>query len=405
MQPPLVTREDRSRDDRLLVDFPFYSLRNVSCPEDAENGRKVLFGHTPAPNVLNLKTDENVRDYLVATPGKKRRQYTQVHRAIRETLENDPQNFSLLNGGITIVARDYEVDEKKKMVRLLKPSIINGSQTQGVLEDYYREMQETGATPPTIHITFELIVTDDDSLIAETSIARNFQEDVMTISIAGRLGQLEDLEMALQRVYPEYKLRMSETQLSDDYIVTERLIQVMTALTPPELWPKNDEEGNPNKTYTYSAKTKCLRDFQRTFEKAKSPSDPEHEKYKDLYWFYLDIAPQAYKLHEKWKKHQGFIGTRIKAIKRDPSGRVVLDVPDGIVFPIFAALSAFVEKTPDGWRVVEPLTFNDEELINTAASIYKEIAASDPQRMGKNKACYSHLYQLTSLYKRLTAAG
>lgn len=188
--------------------------------------------------MLDLPTDENVRDYLLEAEGRKRRQPTQVHRAIRDTLDNTPHNFSVLNGGVSIVARDYEIDEKKKVLRLLKPSIINGSQTQGVLKDYYRDMEESDATPPLIHITFELIVTEDDALIAETSIARNFQNDVMTVSIAGRLGQLEELEKSVQRQYPEYKLRQSETQLSDDYIATERLIQVITALTPEELWPK-----------------------------------------------------------------------------------------------------------------------------------------------------------------------
>ena len=397
MQQPVV------RDDRLLVDFPFYSVRNVSSPEDLENGRKILFGHAPAPSVLELPTDENVRDYLLEAPGRQRRRPTQVLRAIRDTLDNEPHNFSVLNGGVTLVARDYEVDEKKKVLRLLKPSIINGSQTQGVLKDYYADLESRGTTPPKVHVTFELIVTEDNDLIAETSIARNFQEDVMTISIAGRLGQLEDLEMALQREYPEYKLRQSETHLSDDFVRTEKLIQVMTALTPVELWPKRGEEGDPNKTYTYSAKTKCLKDFQTVFEKAKDGTDPEHEKYKDLYWFYLDIAPQAYELHEKWKRHQGFQGQSriVHAVKKDKKGRVE-EVPDGIIFPILAALSAFVQKTDEGWRVVEPAEFEDDELIDASIRAYREIADRSPQKMGKSRACYSQLYQLTSLYKRLS---
>lgn len=396
MQQPLA------RDDRLLVDFPYYSVRNVSCPEDLENGRKVLFGSVPATAVLDLDTDQNVRAYLMEAEDKKHRRPTQVLRAIRETLDTEPHNFSVLNGGVTIVAHDYEIDEKKKTMRLLEPSIINGSQTQGVLKDYYRDMEESGITPPLIHVTFELIVTDDEKLIADTSIARNFQEDVMTISIAGRLGQLEDLEYAVQRVYPEYKLRMSETQLSDDYIVTERLIQVMTALTPTELWlGKFAEDGNPIKTYTYSAKTKCLRDFQEVFKRAKSKEDPEREAFNRLYRFYLDIAPQAYELQEKWKSHQGFKGQRVYAVKRDASGKI-LDVPDGLLFPIFAALSAFAEKKSGEWRLVEPPSFTDEELIKTAVSVYRTVANSDPQKMGKTHASYFHLYQLTSLHKRLS---
>ncbi len=401
-QPPLVQGDRVRPDSRELVDFPFYSVRNVSCPEDLENGRKVLFGSAPATAILDLDTEQNVRAYLLEAEGKKHRRPTQVLRAIRETLDTEPHNFSVKNGGVTIVAHDYEIDEKKKIMRLLKPSIINGSQTQGVLRDYYREMEESGVTAPLIHVTFELIVTDDEKLIADTSISRNFQEDVMTISIAGRLGQLEDLEYSVQRVYPEYKLRMSETQLSDDYIVTERLIQVMTALTPPELWMgKLAEDGNPIKTYTYSAKTKCLRDFQEVFKRAQDPTDPEYGKYNELYRFYLDIAPHAYMLHEKWKAHQEFKGLRVHAIKRDKNGNI-LEVPDGLVFPIFAALSAFVEKKSGEWMLVEPPSFTDKELIDTAVSVYRTVANSDPQKMGKSHAAYFHLYQLTSLHKRLS---
>lgn len=399
MQPSLV-REDPALPDRELVEVPYYSLRNASCPEDTANKRKVLFGHMPARAILRFGTEENVRDYLVGVPGKDRRVYKQVHRAIRDTLETTPHEFSVLNGGVVIVARDYEVDEKKKVLKLLHPNIINGSQTRGVLQDYYRDMEKRGVEPPNIHVTFELIVTEDSDLIAKTSIARNFQEDVMAISIVGRLGQLDELELALQRVYPDYKLRQSETQISDDYVVTEKLIQVITALTPAKLWPKVGEEGNPNKTYTYSAKTKCLKDFQVVYEKAHNEDDPEHEKYNRLYRFYLGIAPQAYELYERWKTHQGFYGTRLRAIERD--GRTIKDIPDGIIFPILSALSAFAEETADGWKIVPPETFQDEELISAASTVYQEIADSNPQSMGKSKACYSQLLQITSLYKRLS---
>lgn len=382
-----------------IVELPFYSIRNASSPEDLDNDRRVLFGHVKAFDILVLDTNENVRDYLLEAEGRRRRKPSNVHRAIKETLQSDPQNFSVLNGGVTLVARDYEIDEKKKTLRLLQPSIINGAQTQGVLKDFYESID--GEEAPSIHITFELIVTSDDSLIAEISIARNFQNDVMPISIAGRLGQLEELEERVQKVYPQYKLRQSETQLSDDYIVTERLIQVMTALTPESLWLKAEESGNPSKTYTYSAKAKCLKDFQDVFNKARDEK-PENYRYRELYEFYLDIAPQAYELHEHWKKHSGFKGSGLRSIHRDEAGNIK-EVPDGIIFPIFASLSAFAKKTPEGWKIDPPKAFSDQELINTAVTVYKDVADHNPQTMGKSKACYSQLYQLTSLYRRLTA--
>ncbi len=376
--------------------FPFHSVRHISCPEDTENSRKVYVGHAPISSLLDLPTDENVRDYLVEAEGKKRRVPTQVHRAIQDTLENNPQNFSVLNSGVVIVARDCEIDEKEKRLILTKPSIINGSQTQGVIKDFLGKGINLFEHIP--HVKFEIIVTEDEGLIAEISISRNFQNDVMTISIVGRRGQLDELEESFQKRKPESQLRKSETKLSDDYIHTVRLLQVIAALVPEELWIK---DGEYNKVYAYSMKAKCLKDFQELYKMAHDKADPNHKKAKNLYQFYLDIAAQADDLYNKWKAHPGFQGSALRAIKRDEKGGII-EIPDGIIFPIIAALSAFAKLTPEGWSIVPPKLFTEDELIRSAKTVYQEIAGSNPQTMGKNKACYSALYQITSLYQRLS---
>ena len=396
-----------------VINFPFYSHRNISCPEDQKEDRKVFSGYAPATSFLDLSTNENVRDYLPDAEGKKRRRLTQVHRAMLDTLENVPENFSILNGGIVIVARSVEIDEHKKTLRLHNSSIINGSQTQGILKDFYESRRPADSNENPVHIKYEIIVTTDDDLIGEISIARNFQNDVMTLSIVGRKGQLDELEECLQAKLPEKHLRKSETDWRDDFVATERLIQVMTALVPASLWPYSGEIGNPNKVHTYAMKTKCLKDFQRVYEIAR-PKDnrsneprsakieEEHARYLDLYQFYLDIAAQSYELYEKWKTHQGFKGTALRSLTRE--GNAIVEVPDGIIFPIIASLSAFAIKEASGWIIKPPPSFQDEELIRTAKTVYMEIAKSNPNQMGKSKACYSTLYQLTSLYKRLSSS-
>jgi len=379
-----------------LVTLPFHSVRHISSPEDVQNDRKVYVGQMPLTAVLELPTHENVRDYLVDAEGKRRRSPTQVHKAIRDTLNNSPENFTVLNSGVVIVAHSCEIDEAAKVLKLKKPSIINGSQTQGVIRDFLNENGEAANDlAATTHLKFEVIVLEDDDLIAEISIARNFQNDVMTISIAGRLGQLDELEKAVQAHRPGAKLQKSETKLSEDYIKTERLLQVITALVPEELWLK----GDFNKVYTYSMKTKCLKEFQDVYRRSKDPSDPEREKYQELYQFYLDVAGQALEIYDEWKSHQGFQGTGLRAIQRD--GRDITDVPDGIIFPIIAAYSAFARKTSAGWVIRPPEKFNDRDLIQVAKSVYQEIAHSNPWNMGKSRACYSNLYQITSIYKKL----
>jgi AIPR protein len=386
------------------LELPFFSIRNITAPEDKENNRTVLTGKIPISSILDIPTGENVRGYLVDAEGKVRKTMTQFHKAILNTLKNNPQDFSVLNGGIVIVARSYKVDEGKKVLELYKPSIINGSQTQGVIKDFLKELDGTfESLIPNVHVTFELIVTSDDDLIGEISISRNYQNDVLPLSIAGRRGRLDELDEALKKQKPETKLQKSETQLSEDFEKTERVLQVIAALTPAELWmPKVKPDEMPNKTFTYSAKAKCLRLFQEIWGKSKDTSDPEHEDYKKLYEFYLDIVGQAVDLHEEWKSHQGFNGSGLKnGFKRDERGNII-EVPDGVIFPVLSSLSVFAKKTEHGWRIIPPRMFTAKDLINAVKPAFIEMASSNPNVMGKSKACYAQLYQITSLYKRLS---
>src|SRR5262249_16940575 len=154
-----------------------------------------------------------------------------------------PQDFSVLNAGLVIVAKEAQVDDAKKTLRLLEPSIVNGAQTQGVLREFYNEFEDEEVLP-TIHIKFELIVIAATDLIGEISIARNFQNDVMTVSIVGRRGMFEELEarFKLHDTTPDgMKLRKKETDLTEDFVRTERMVQVLTALIPESLWMRKFE--------------------------------------------------------------------------------------------------------------------------------------------------------------------
>ena len=147
-----------------------------------------------------------------------------------------------------------------------------------------------------------------------------------------------------------------------------------------------------SKVFTYSQKTRCLKLFQKIEEEKDSSG------YKDLYKFFLDIAGPAWELYLKWKSHQGFKGTRLKSIQRSVDSRLVEEVPDGIVFPIIAAFSAFCVQRNGRWQFVIPDSFDDKRLIRSAAADYQEVANSNPQTMGKKQACYSRLLEITNIF-------
>jgi AIPR protein len=372
--------------------FNYLSCRNISAPEDETQNRKIYSGHAPSSAVLGLDDNENVREYLVDAKGKQRQRPTLVHQAIRKTLTDRPDEFSVLNGGMVIVAKKATVDDAKKVIFLEEPSIINGSQTQGELKRYF---EANGGQPDYVpSIRFEIIVTTDADLVAEISIARNFQNDVRAISIAGRRGQLDDLENAMQAEFPGSKLRKSESDLTGDgeYLDTEKLIQVILALMPhAELQGIDVKIDATNKVFCYSQKTRCLKMYQRMVEGESTQA----------YNCALELAPVAWRLYNLWKSHQGFRGTGLRSIERE--GSHIIDVPDGIVFPILAAHAAFVQKAARGnkWKLVKPTSFSDAELIDAAKQTYMEIADSNPQTMGKKQACYSNLFRITSIYARL----
>src|SRR5215468_6669389 len=142
-------------------EFPYHTCRNITGPEDEAAGRKVYAGHAPTSSVLALDDDDNVREYLVDARGKAKARPTLVHQAIRKTLDDHPDQFSVLNGGMVVVARAIDVDDKRRVLTLERPSIINGSQTQGELRRYFeRSQQQDDFYEPSVK--FELIVTTDD---------------------------------------------------------------------------------------------------------------------------------------------------------------------------------------------------------------------------------------------------
>ena len=93
----------------------------------------------------------------------------------------------------------------------------------------------------------------------------------------------------------------------------------------------------------------------------------------------------------------------MRSIERDNGGNVV-EVPEGIIFPIISSLSAFVEAVDGKWTINQPSVLSDQELIEAAKSQYINTAKSNPWNMGKSQAVYSSLLQITRLVKKMASA-
>jgi hypothetical protein len=369
----------------------YHTLRSVNSPEDTEAGRRRYCGVAPADSLFLLSTDENVRSYLGRDEEGARRKSTKVNSAIRHTLSENRDNFPLLNSGIVIVAREAKVDDgaKPPRVALQRPSVINGAQTQGVLQDFFTEHADDKAFPS---VSFELIVTDDEELIADISIARNFQNEVTNLSIFGRQGRFDALEAAMRKHDPSIELKKSETDFGERYLDTEKLVQVLTAMAPQEV-PLPSAEKRKIKTletiyrvYAYRHRSRCLADFATVMDNPK--------EWKIAHRFFLDTAVDAWKLYLRLKGEQAF--SRLVCVKgNNLSGRKIVEpdgVPDGIVFPMLSALSRFMNESHGHWRLTIPQRFPWATFFDQAMVQETNTAKNNPQTMGKSAPCYTALH-------------
>jgi hypothetical protein len=381
------------------VNFPYHTLRSVTSPEDTEVGRKRYTGVAPADSFFALDTDANVRAYLSRDQNGDRRKGTKINAAILDTLENNRDAFALLNTGITIVAEDAKVDDNARKVTLVAPSIINGAQTQGVLKDYFTDHPDDREQPS---VNFELIVTDDEELVAEISIARNFQNEVKSLSIFGRQGRFDELEKAMQRKDKSITLRKSETDFGKEFLDTEKLVQVLTAIAPQSIKLPSAEKRKVKtpetiyRVYAYRHRSRCLTDFAEVMDGDKETADARA--------FFLDVAFDAWQLYLRLRSEQSF--SRLQCVSGEyEGGRKIVardGVPDGIVFPMLSALSRFIDEKGH-WKLAVPAKFPWKTFFDQAMTQEKTTAANNPQTMGKKADCYVALHGSIDMFFAMSA--
>jgi len=351
------------------ITFSRANVKNITSPAARSSDRRIYRGTVRVEDVINISNGYNIRDFLGLKGS--------VQNDILDTLNNRPEDFEYLNGGISIVANDLVIDHDK--VTIINPSIINGAQTQGVIVTALKASIEDFKD---VYVQVEIAVTKDKDLITEMTISRNNQCKVQAYSILNRRGVFDDLEKAMKEAGVELNVCESDDKNLDNVV---QLIKVLVIMTPQELL---DVIGIQNKTFAYSCKAKCLELYQKVADGADTD-----DKFKSIYKCWLSIAPDALRLYDAWKKHQGFYGTRIQNIDRGNNGNIE-NVPDGIIFPILASLSKLVKRTERGPHAghcsIEYDGRYDTFLINAAVMQYKD-NGSNPSAMGKNTKAYTNV--------------
>lgn len=363
-------------------------LRNTTSPDENETGVKSFVANLSAFEILKLDTKENLRGYIAEYNPKKR---NKVHDAIQDTIETEPERFITRNSGFVIAASDIDIDDNKKTVRLVDPSILNGAQSQGEIRQYVVRTFDEDFDPdeyePPFFVRAEIIVDPDSKQVVETAIARNTATPVKSISQAGARGHLDELEKSIKSRHPHIKIRKSETD--EDVYDTRRILQYARLLMPTSV---SNNDSAAEKLRAYKNPEQCLTDFSDWWENHKD------EAKKAKYEFTVQIAPYAIEEYEYWERHEEWNGHHLweetkkagRACRRDKNGKIVWVSP-GLIFPILGAMSEFVdEKSPGKWVLTKPRRFRPSDMILRAVKQFRAYG-SDPMLMGRSAAVYDAL--------------
>lgn len=372
------------------VTLTYTIIRNVTSAEEESYGSKAFIAVIPIGEVLKLDTRGNVRDYIPDYNGNKR---NSTHKEIEATLRDESERFIQRHSGVTIKATGIKVLDDKRQAILQEASIIDGAQTRGEIKRYLSLCKKEGFQPPEIHLRAEILVDTDDEKLTLAAIARNTSTNVSYLSIAGAKRYYDELDEHFRSHYPELKLKKSETDTGEEYIETEKLLQVLHCLMPKNLIPEGKQWAN-YRVQAYYQKATIAANFSRDILASRDPNHRDHQAAKVRYQFYLDMAGPAWALRQRLSSATYFEGLRLYegrgAVERDENGKII-SVADSIIFPILSTLAYFVRlNTKNGrWMIVNI----PDALIRLLASTASKLSRSYQKLMlmGRDRAAYEQL--------------
>ena len=377
-------------ENRVALNYSI--LRNVTTPEESENGATTYSLVLPASEILKIGTDDNLRDYI---PEHNKKQRSMVHRAIAATIRNERDRFSQMNSGFLIGASDADVDDKNRRIVLSDASINNGAQSQGEIRMYFEECDEADIEAEDFSVRAELSVEPDRATRIKIAIARNTATKVQDVSKAGKQGYFDDLADYFSREHPSLQIAKSETEVGEELIDPRLLLQILWALIPDELAPKNRKTID-SRIRSYKNAAACLTDFMRIHDRRSVDGEAKRQ-----YQYFLDMAGTAWNLYSHWKAADVWSSKRLRSdaqqAVRDNDG-TIKKVHDGVIFPILAALSKFVrfEKVTKHWIYRQPSVFQDEMMASAAR---RQLTAHEgkPMHMGRSSSAYEALRIMTEM--------
>ena len=380
-------------------------IRNTTSRGEKAHGlshyQLVSFGN----DVLDLCNDINLRDY---TGEWKPNTRTPVHKGIERTLKDAPHLMPQRNSGMRVTCSEIEVNSEKGEVILSDAGIANGAQTQGELNKFYQEIKAEAGETPSVEVQVEICVNPDRAERDEIAITSNYTNPVKAVSKAGKRGQLVDLDKSMRdNNFAGIQMRESDPHKpqNEPLIDSVLLLQLARLFTPHDILYPDRKIPNGADAKAYRSANACLKEFTSWWE--EKDNDPAAKR---KYEATLKLAPIAYEQYLRFNQHPGWIGTGIQDVYETSGKRLctknkskskVLDVANGMLFPVLSGLKYFVEEKNGEFKYNPPSSsdiFDEQQILIDAIKGFGDYGY-DPAFFGRSVNAYA----LCSKYPEITA--
>lgn len=174
-------------ENKFKVIMPFIDTMNLPSADNVENSCVALCRASEFIQLLNTEEgiirkslfNDNVRDYQGENS---------VNIEIEETIEESPNEFILLNNGITIVCTKFLPNNRKLVID--NPQIVNGCQTSNVLYNAYKR----DISLDNISVVVKVIATTDMEIANKIVRGTNRQSIVLEEAFEGTKKFHKNLE-------------------------------------------------------------------------------------------------------------------------------------------------------------------------------------------------------------------
>ena len=120
-----------------IVGLPKNKIEYIKIDDSLQYGKNSLISVMSLSELV--KFVNKTKSYIFESNIRKYLRRTKVNTGLIETLQNESENVFYYNNGITIVVKDYKVNNG--IIELIEPQIVNGAQTSTIIAEKlsYRE--------------------------------------------------------------------------------------------------------------------------------------------------------------------------------------------------------------------------------------------------------------------------